>query len=67
MLTVGWILAAGCGGSVCVLVVGCGGGADCVLAGTCGPAVGCALVTGGVPVDPGPLGLVRLLEGWKLR
>jgi hypothetical protein len=56
--TVGLILAAGCAVAVCVLVVGCGAGADCVLGGTCGPAVGCALVTGGVPVDLGPLGLV---------
>jgi len=66
VLTVGWVLGAGCAAAVCVLVVGCVGGAGCVLAVTCGLVVGCALVTGCVPVGPGPLGLVRLLEGWKL-
>jgi hypothetical protein len=58
VLIVDWVLAPGCAVAVCVLVVGCGAGAGCVLAGTCGLVVGCALVTGGVPVDPGPLGLV---------
>jgi hypothetical protein len=66
VLIVGWVLAAGCAVVVCVLVVGCGAGAGCVLAVTCGLVVGCALVTGGVPFDPGPLGLVLLLKGWKL-
>ena len=67
MLTVGWILAAGRAVAGCVLVVGGGGGAGCVLAGTCGLVVGSALVIGCVTVGPGPLGLVLLLEGWKLR
>jgi hypothetical protein len=67
VLGVGSVPVAGWAVAGCVLVAGWGAGTDCILADACGLVVDGGLMIGCAVLGPGLLGVVWLLEGWKLR